>query len=120
MATRKPRRPHAEVINADRQVLSAIVNLSDYMPANPAYTIEALRALDTNLAGAQSAELRLIHELYATRERVAQAAIALHAGIKGARAQVVAQFGDDSVALHAVGLKKVSEYKRPVRLPRPE
>jgi hypothetical protein len=118
MATRGARRPKADVIDADRQVLRAVAEVSGYAPTNPAYSVDTLRQLDATLAEAEATELRLLRELEATRERITEAAIALHQGIKGTRAQFVALFGPDSLALHAVGLKKQSEYKLPVRQPK--
>jgi hypothetical protein len=43
------------------------------------------------------------------------AAQALHAAVLGAKAQVIAQYGDDSAAVQALGLKKKSERKRTSR-----
>jgi hypothetical protein len=43
------------------------------------------------------------------------AAWALHKAVLGAKSQVIAQFGPDSNAVAALGLKKKSEYRRPPR-----
>lgn len=40
---------------------------------------------------------------------------ALHEAILAAKIQVLAQYGDDSPALHAIGRKRKSERSRPAR-----
>ena len=45
---------------------------------------------------------------------------ALHEGILNAKLQVLAQFGADSFEIKALGLKRISEHKRPSRQKPPE
>ena len=120
MAPRSPYRLNADIIAADRAVVHAVADLNDYTTLNAAYSPEALRQLETTLAEALQAEERHQREAEVIRERVIMAAWALHEAVRGVKAQVVAGFGPESLALHAVGLKKQSERKRPVRRPRPE
>jgi hypothetical protein len=39
----------------------------------------------------------------------------LYEAIRGAKEQVIAQYGGDSLAVQAIGLKRRSQRKRPVR-----
>jgi hypothetical protein len=64
---------------------------------------------------AQQAEVRALQALAAARDAVAAAEWALHEGILGAKAQVIAQYGPDSHAMQLMGLKRKSERRRPVR-----
>jgi hypothetical protein len=109
------RRLPADEIKADREALLALHELRDYKPMNTTYGAEALAALEAALTQAQQEELRLQNALAAARDATTAAAWALHTGIQGAKAQVIAQYGPDSDAIHALGLKKKSERRRPAR-----
>jgi hypothetical protein len=113
------RRNHriSKAVEADRAALRSLQDLSDYRPNNPAYSIESLKILESILAEAEQAEVRARAALEAAREQVAIAARALHDAVQGAKAQVLAQYGSDSLALQAVGLRRRSERKRPARRP---
>jgi hypothetical protein len=54
-------------------------------------------------------------ELDAARDDATAAEWAFHKAVLGAKDQVVAQYGDDSNQLQALGYKKKSEYKSPSR-----
>src|SRR5690242_15427797 len=115
MALNENRRLPQDEIQADRTALLAIRELRDYSPLNPTFSAEALASLDAALRRAQEEELRLRNALEAARDAATTAAWALHNGILGAKAQVIAQYGHDSNAVQALGLKKKSERKRPAR-----
>ncbi|NTU81017.1 MAG: hypothetical protein HGA45_16820 [Chloroflexales bacterium] len=102
-------------IDADRLALQLLENLTDYNPSNPAYSIETLKMLEAMLIQATRAEAQARAALEAARERASAAAWAFHEAMQGAKVQVQAQYGTDSLALHAVGLKRRSERKRPTR-----
>lgn len=118
MTSNSNQRLPSDTITADRTALAALGNLSDYNPLNAEYAIATLQQLEAAMLAAQQAEIRIRHEADLLREQAIATAHAFHRAMKGARAQIVAQYGDDSVALHAVGLKKRSERKRPTRRPR--
>jgi hypothetical protein len=115
LALNENRRLPQDEIQADRAALLAIRELRDYSPINPAFSGSALEALDATLRSAQEEELRLRNAFEASRDAVTAAAWALHNGILGAKAQVIAQYGHDSNAVQAVGLKRKSERRRPTR-----
>jgi hypothetical protein len=62
-----------------------------------------------------SAPRRAQRTLDAARDATQAAEWALHHAILGVKRQVVAQYGPDSDAVQAIGLKKASDRKRPVR-----
>ena len=64
---------------------------------------------------ARQAEVRAVQALARARDAAEEAEWALHDGILGAKAQVIAQYGPDSNAVQAVGLKRKSERRRTVR-----
>ncbi|MEI7773011.1 MAG: hypothetical protein WCI67_23685 [Chloroflexales bacterium] len=119
MPTRPNMRLSPEVIAADRATLAAVMNLSDYAPLNAAYATAALQELEATMLANMQAESRILQEADSIRDQVVTNIQAFHKLIKGVRAQVVAQYGDDSVTLHAVGLKRTSERKRPSRRAQP-
>lgn len=115
MATRAPYRIQMDVIVADRAILQAVASLSDYAPMNPTYSVDVVRQLEMTLVSAQQAEDALLRQATAIREQTTAAAWAFHEAINGVKVQVEAQYGSDSPALHAVGLKRRSEHKRATR-----
>lgn len=115
MAGNRPTPVRPEDIAADREILINLQLLTDYNPANPAASIANLQELAAALDRAEEAEVVARRALALARERLVAAKAAFHEAILGAKIQVVAQFGDDSPALHAVGRKRKSERSRPVR-----
>jgi hypothetical protein len=115
MAFYRNRKPSLGERKADRAAVLAIRTMADYTPVNPAYSAEALIALEQALLKAEQEELWLQNALAGARDTAAAAAWALHDGILGAKFQVIAQYGADSNAVQAVGLKKKSDRRRPTR-----
>ena len=64
---------------------------------------------------AEEAALRARKTLAAARDAEIAATRELHGAVLGAKAAVIAQYGSDSPAVQAIGLKKKSEHKRPGR-----
>ena len=102
-------------IDADNATLLALQDLSDYTPVNRGHSAEALSALKQVMDRAEEAEVRAQKALAAARDIAISAAWDYHKGVQGAKAQVVAQYGDDSLAVQAIGLKKTSDRKRATR-----
>ena len=111
MASRLP----SAVLEADHAALLALKDLQDYQTFNPASTIDTLTSLEAELVRAQDATLRARKTLAAARDAEIAAGRAFHAGVLAGKAAVIAQYGGDSPAVQAIGLKKKSERKRPVR-----
>jgi hypothetical protein len=98
---------------ADLSACTALIEMDDYQPADPAHSREALRSKRDHMRAAQEEELRLRAALAAARDAANAAEWALHNAILGARQEVIAQFGDDSTQVQALGLKRKSERARP-------
>ena len=103
------------VLANDRMALNALSSIDDYAPRNPAYGTVALRELELTLRQAELEAEQARLALDAARARLIEASWAFHSGVLGAKAEVVVQFGADSQRVHAMGLKRKSERKRPIR-----
>jgi hypothetical protein len=109
------RRLSPDEVQTDRNALIGIQSLADYAPINRAYSASAMAELGRAMEEARQAEVRALQALAAARDAAGAAEWALHEGILGARALVLAQYGPDSNAIQLLGLKKKSERKRPAR-----
>lgn len=109
------RRLSADILKANRNAFIALKTLPDYAPLNKNYSTEQLVSLVATMEEAQQSEIRAQHALAAARDAAAAAELAVHNAILGVKAQVIAQYGADSDQVQALGLKKKSERKRPVR-----
>ena len=105
----------APVLTSDRAVLHALQDIAAYAPRNPELSTASLSSSEEALTQAQldTERTRLAYEAARTREIAA--GWDFHERIINAKAEVIVQFGADSQEVHAVGLKKKSERKRPVR-----
>lgn len=120
MPTNQNYRLPAATIGSDREALLALQDLHDFRPVNPAHSLEGLTEMEQRLRQAEATELRLHKALAAARDATITAGWTFHSAMVGAKAQVFAQYGDDSSAIQAMGLKKRSERKRPARRAAPE
>ena len=103
------------ILIADRNSLTALANITNYAPVNPAFAVAALNALQTELIAAQAAETQAAAAAAAARDNANAKEWAFHEAIIGMRDQVVAQFGRDSDQAQTIGRKKESERKAPSR-----
>ena len=87
--------------------------MSGYAPSNPSCAILQLQTLRDGLVDARDVEAQKQADLDAARDEATVAEWAFHNAVLGAKDQVIAQFGDDSNELQALGLKKKSEFKSP-------
>jgi hypothetical protein len=103
------------ILRGDREVHTILQSISNYAPANAAYTKTALAARLTAMKSAQDAELAAQNALAAARDAANAAEWDFHNAVLSAKDQVIAQFGKDSDQVQALGLKKKSERKAPRR-----
>ena len=115
MATNPTYRLSSSVIEADKDALLALQDLIDYAPVNSKHSVQALLALKEAMERAEEAELRAQKAQAAARDIAINATWDFHKALQGAKAQVIAQYGDDSQAVQAIGLKKSSDRKRVTR-----
>ena len=115
MAKDQTRRLKQAVLAADRDAFNALVTIGSYSPANPAYAVTALQTAFNDLQSRQATETQTFAAYQAARDGANDAEWAFHNMMLAVKEQVIAQFGKDSDEVQALGLKKKSEYKRPVR-----
>lgn len=111
MANNQTRRLQPSLLAADQNVVAALKSMTDYAPANPAYSLAALTAAQSDLEKARSAEVQAEAAAAAARDEAAAKEREFHNLVLGVKDQVMAQFGRDSNELQALGLKKASERK---------
>ena len=107
--------PPSTTIDDDRAVLRALQDIMGYAPHNPAHTTASLIQSEDALQQAEIEAERARLAYDAARERLVVASWSFHNDITGAKTEIMAQFGADSQIMHAIGLKKKSERKRPTR-----
>ncbi|HJR05954.1 MAG TPA: hypothetical protein VJ842_01560 [Pyrinomonadaceae bacterium] len=115
MSAKSSRRIAPSIIAADIAAHDALHAIVSYSPANPAYAITELDRKRQAVEAARTAEAQAAAAYDAARDGLVAAEWEYHNAILGSRVQVMAQFGKDSNEVQSVGLKKVSEYKKPTR-----
>ena len=115
MAKNQTVRVRPTVLQEDLDALTALQAIANYTPANTAYAKTALAAKLTAMKTAQDAEVNAQNALDAARDTANAAEWDFHNALLGAKDQVLAQYGKDSDQIQALGLKKKSERKAPVR-----
>ncbi len=108
-------RLNSDVIDADQEALTVVQKLNDYAPVNPAHEIEALVAIQHRIEQARQNEIHTRRAQAAARDELMVAEWTLHEAMLGVKAQVLAQYGPNSDAVAAVGLKKRSKRRRSSR-----
>jgi len=115
MARRTTTRVTSKVLAQDQEVAKAVLKLKDYSPSNKEFTSDKLREALERITAAEEAE-RVANEAAAkARDEAILIENAFHDLVLGVKRQVIAQYGDDSDEITALGLKKKSErrYGRP-------
>ncbi len=115
MLPTQSRRIKPDILQADLDSQVALAAMTDYKPANTAYSAANITTALTTMQAAQQAELRAQTALDTARDAAAAAEWRFHDAMLGVKDQVIAQYGKSSDQLQALGLKKKSEHKRPVR-----
>ena len=119
MAKDETKRLTPSVLEMDEASFAALQAITNYAPANPAYTAAEVAAAHTELLAAQTAETQTAAAAAAARDDAASKEWNFHNLILGVRDQVTAQFGRNSNEVQAIGRKKESEYKARTRKPKP-
>jgi hypothetical protein len=119
MAKDETKRLNPSVLETDKAAFAALQAITNYAPANPAYTTAAIEAAHAELVAAQAAEAQTAAAAAAARDDDAAKAWNFHNLILGMRDQVTAQFGRNSNQVQSVGRKKESEYKTRTRKSKP-
>jgi hypothetical protein len=115
MAKNETRRLGPKFLSDDLELLGALRSINGYHPANPAFTVEEINAINDRRAAAHDVEVQTTAAADAARDDHVAVQWELHNALLGAKDQVTAQFGKDSNEVQAMKLKKKSEYKNPTR-----
>jgi hypothetical protein len=115
MAKNQTKPVSAKRLKVDTDALAAIKKMTGYQPTDPnsPVTLTKLTAASTALDDASDAHAQAVADKKSARDGHVAAQWAFHNLMLGARQQVVAQYGDDSEQVAAVGLKKKSERAKP-------
>lgn len=115
MAINESRRLTPTILQADQNAYTALAGFKGYQPANPACSREQLAQVLEEMRLARQKEINLENALAAARDTSRQAEWRFHNAMLDVKAQVVAQYGASSDEVQALGMKKKSERRRPVR-----
>ncbi len=115
MAKNQNKRISPAQLQADMEAFTALHGIENYTPANTAYTLEAVEGKMEAMKGAQDEEFAIQNALATARDASTAAEWEFHNFMLSVKEQIIAQFGKNSDQVQALGLKKKSEYKAPVR-----
>ncbi len=115
MAKNQTTRINGDTLQADKDSFAAAKAIQNYQPANAAFSIQNVQTASDEVQAAQQAWAQAVAALEAARDAAVAKEWAFHNAVLGLKSQVVAQFGQDSNEVQAVGLKKKSEYKSRAR-----
>ncbi len=111
MAKDQTRRLSPSDLSKDEASFNALQKLAGYVPHNPAYSIEAILQAITAMRARQAAEDQAIAALATARDEATSQEWVVHNLMLGSKDQVRALFGNDSLQLQEIGLKRASDYK---------
>lgn len=89
--------------------LAGLKGIDGYAPVNDDFAVAAIEPIVTTIDELTAQEAQLAAQLAAVRDRLADKGTEFAQRMKGAAQQVVAQFGDDSAEIQALGRKRSSE-----------
>jgi hypothetical protein len=119
MAHNQTIRIRPAVLQNDLNTLAAIAGIETYNPSNTDCKVENLQTAATSMTAAEDEEIRSQGIAMEKRDDAASKEWEFHNLILAAKAQVIAQYGDDSSEVQKLGLKKKSEYRAPARRQKP-
>ncbi len=115
MAKDESKRLNPAIIANDEAAFNKLQGIAGYAPSNPACAIAALHEAFDQLQSERLEEDQSLAAFTTARDKASAAEWKVHNLMLLAKDQVRAQFGKDSTQLQEIGLKKISDYKRPVR-----
>lgn len=115
MADKKTRKLNPKDLQEDADALAALEAMPDYNPSNPVFSKANAQTIKAATLAKQEKEVQDYAAWQASRDATVAAEWERHDFVIGARAQVKAQYGENSDQLQAMGLKKKSEYKKPTK-----
>lgn len=99
-----------KILQEDRETYAALKALTDYNPANPAYTVAIVDAAFQGMNAKQTVEVQKKADAAGASDDAADSERDVHNIVLGVKAQVKAQYGENSNEYQSLGMKKKSEY----------
>lgn len=112
MATKKRKRLRPAILQEDIDSYDALLAIIDYKPSNLEYELTKVTTSKTTKEAKQTAKIQADAAAAAASDAEVEAEGAFHDMILGVKAQVKAQYGEDSDEYASLGMKKKSEYNR--------
>lgn len=113
MAKDETRRMKPSDLATDLEIYAALKAITNYAPANAAYTQAAVNAVYDALIVVQELEVQAAVAYDTARDNLVAKQWELHNMLLGVKDQVQAQFGPNSNELQSLKRKKKTEYKSP-------
>ena len=115
MAKLENRRITTKILQTDIETYQALQDISDYNPSNSAFDLAQISASYDQMQLSQTQETQAQATAAVKRDTATANEWAFHNKILGVKAQIAAQYGDDSAQVQSIGLKRKSDYKKPTR-----
>jgi hypothetical protein len=109
------RRIDPDYLEQGEDALAGLRTLADYQPQRSEASVVSIDANYQAMKAAQAAETAAKEQLQAATAAAREAEWKFHNSVLIAKTAVVAQYGDDSHQVNAIGWKRRSEYKPPTR-----
>jgi len=118
MAKDETKRLSPSVLDSDKTAFAALQAITNYAPANSAFSTAAITTAHAELLAAQTTEAQTAAAAAAARDNAVAKEWNFHNLMLGTKDQVTAQFGRNSNEVQSLGRKKPSEYKARTRKPK--
>ena len=115
MAKNQTRRIRPANLQTDKDAFNALKAITNYTPANQAYTVAKIETSRQAMEDKQATETQAKAAYDSARDDAVTAEWDYHNNMLGAGVQVDAQFGKNSNEYQSLGKKKPTEYKTPQR-----
>ena len=88
---------------------AGLKTISGYAPVKAEFKVSEITLVETAIDTLTEQELRLLTQIADLRAQIADKGAQFQAKMKGAAQQVIAQYGDDSPEIQALGRKRLSD-----------
>lgn len=88
---------------------AGLKSIASYKPVKPDFAVDSIQRVETAIDDLTAQESQLAVQLAEVRDQLADRGTEFTQKMKGAAQQVIAQFGDDSMEIQALGRKRTSE-----------
>ena len=113
MAKNQVRRLSLKRRKTDTDGFAALEGIEGYNPSKAGCKVSDIEPIAAEMKAAQVDEVQALGVYNGKRDVAIAKEWAFHNALLTAKAQVIAQFGDDSLEVQKIGLKRKSEYRSP-------